>query len=131
MALGNLGPQTSQGVSIMHYLRFLGGSLGTAIATNTLEFRQAVHYDGTTILQNHNYVLNFITSTGHKLAAFMPNDLAAARSYVLLTRVQDIKALSLSFQDTFRHTSLFGALGSIFLLLLILDARRTKKVSAP
>ncbi len=127
MALGNLGPQTSQGVSIMHYLRFLGGSLGTAIATNTLEFRQAVHYDGIGILQNHDYVLNFINTTGHKLTAFMPAGLATARSYVFLGQVQSLKALSLSFQDTFRHTSLFGALGSIFLLLLILDAGRTKK----
>ncbi|VAW33878.1 Efflux pump transporter (MSF type) of tripartite multidrug efflux system in Aquificae, partial [hydrothermal vent metagenome] len=130
MALGNLGSQTSQGVSIMHYFRFLGGSLGTAIATNTLEFRQAVHYDGIGILQNHDYVLNFINSTGHKLTAFMPADLATARGYGFLARVQNLKALSLSFQDTFRHTSLFGALGSIFLILLILEARRSKKAEA-
>jgi len=129
MALGNLGPYTSQGVSIMHYLRFLGGSLGTAIATNTLELRQAIHYEGIANLQNHSYVQDFINTTGHNLAAYMPTGKAISHGYGLLAQVQNLKALSLSFQDTFRHTSFFGAVGSIFLLLLILDARRTKNVS--
>jgi len=127
MALGGLGRHTSQGVSIMHYLRFLGGSLGTAVATNTLEYRQAVHYEGIGNVQNYGFVHDFVASVGHNYAALMPTDLAMAKSYGLLTQVQRLKALSLAFQDTFRHTALFGALGSLFLLLLILDARRTKK----
>ena len=30
LALGKLGDKTAQGVSLMHYLRFLGGSLGNS-----------------------------------------------------------------------------------------------------
>ena len=127
MALGKLGRHTSQGVSIMHYLRFLGGSLGTAMATNTLEFRQAIHNEGIADLQNYHYVQDFITSTGLELASLMPTDLAVARSHGLLAQIQNLKALSLAFQDTFRHTAFFGALGSLFLLLLIIDAARTGK----
>ena len=126
-ALGKLGPYTSQGVSIMHYLRFLGGSLGTAMATNTLEMRHAVHYEGISALQNHGYVNGFITQAANHMSGFMPVDLAVARAHGLLVRVQSVKALSLSFQDTFRHTSFFGAFGSIFLILMIIDGRRTKK----
>ncbi len=129
-ALGSLGPYTAQGVSIMHYLRFLGGSLGTAIATNTLELRAAVHYEGISALQNHGYVHNFIVEAGNHLSAFMPSDLAMARAHVFLMKVQGVKALSLAFQDTFRHTSFFGALGSIFLMLMIIDGRRAKKIMA-
>jgi len=128
MALGKLGPYTAQGVSIMHYLRFLGGSLGTAMATNTLILRQAVHYEGISDLQNYGYVHDLVTAAGHKLAPLMSYDLAVAKGYGLLAKVQNLKALSLAFQDTFRQTSFFGVLGSIFLILLILDARRTRKL---
>jgi DHA2 family multidrug resistance protein len=126
LALGNLGPYTSQGVSIMHYLRFLGGSLGTAMATNTLELRQAVHYEGIANLQNWGYVHDYVTGIGHTLTAYMPTDQALAHGYGLLAKIQNLQALSIAFQDTFRHTSFFGALGSIFLILLVLDARQTK-----
>ncbi len=125
-ALGNLGPYTAQGVSIMHYLRFLGGSLGTAIATNTLEMRQAVHYEGISAIQNHCQVQDFIASAGNRLSALMPVDLAVARAHGFLMKVQSVKALSLAFQDTFRHTSFFGAAGSIFLILMIIDRKRKK-----
>ena len=37
MALGRLGDKTALGVSLMHYLRFVGAALGTAVATNMLE----------------------------------------------------------------------------------------------
>ncbi len=128
MALGKLGRHTSQGVSIMHYLRFLGGSLGTAMATNTLEMSQAVHYEGIADMQNYNYVHNFATSVADKISPFMSADLAAVKGYGFQIQVQHLKALSLAFQDTFRHTSIFGAMGSVFLLLLIIDARRAKKI---
>ncbi len=128
MALGKLGPYTAQGVSIMHYLRFLGGSLGTAMATNTLILKQAVHYEGIADLQNFGYVHNLVTAAGRKLTSLMSPDLAVAKGYGLLAKVQNLKALSLAFQDTFRHASFSGALGALFLLLLILDARRTKKL---
>ncbi len=124
MAIGPLKEKTAQGVSLMHYLRFLGGSLGTAIATNTLEMQQAVHYDGIGILQNTHYVQRFIDRTTDMIAPLMSTGLAEARGHLLLARVQHLQALSLAFQDTFRQTFVFGALGSVFLILLLITGRK-------
>jgi DHA2 family multidrug resistance protein len=129
MAIGPLKEKTAQGVSLMHYLRFLGGSLGTAIATNTLEMRQAVHYEGIASLQNTHYVQQFIDHATDMLKPLMSTPLAEARAHLLLAEVQHVKALSLAFQDTFRQTFIFGAMGSFFLILLLINAR--KKASAP
>lgn len=126
MALGPLGDKTAQGVSLMHYLRFLGGSLGTAIATNTLEMRQAVHFEGIATLQNYDYVQRFIDSNKDMISQYLPSGLADIKAHLLLGRVQHLKALSLAFQDTFRHTFVFGAFGTIFLVLLLLAGRKPR-----
>ncbi len=128
MALGPLKEKTAQGVSLMHYLRFLGGSLGTAIATNTLELQQAVHYEGISVMQNTHYVQHFIDRTADMISPLMATGLAEVKGHLLLARVQHLQALSLAFQDTFRQTFVFGAMGSVFLVLLLLT---TRKKSAP
>ena len=128
MALGTLGPQTAQGVSIMHYMRFLGGSLGTALATNTLEMRHAVHYEGIADMQNYGYVQNFINTTADKVSSIMTCDAARAHSHIFLGEIQSVQSTSFAFQDTFRHTAYYGALGSLFLVLLFVEARRQRKV---
>jgi len=119
MALGPLGPKRDLGVSLMHYLRFLGGSIGTAVATNTLEMRTAVHFEGMGLIGNDEIRKGFISQAAHVMAPFMPQDLAAARATGLLKWGQGMHALSHGFQDTFRESFVFAALGSVFLLLLI------------
>ncbi len=124
MAIGPLKEKTAQGVSLMHYFRFLGGSLGTAIATNTLEMQQAVHYDGIAVLQNTHYVQRFIDRTADLITPLMSTGMADIKGHLLLARVQQLQALSLAFQDTFRQTFVFGALGSLFLLMLLITDRK-------
>ena len=121
MALGNLKERTAQGVSLMHYLRFVGGSLGTAIATNTLEMQQAVHYEGIVAMQNYGHVNQYVTDLADRLKTFFPSDLATAKAHALLGYIQQIQATSFAFHDTFRHTFIFGVIGSVFLFLLFLQ----------
>ncbi len=124
LALGKLGDKTALGVSLMHYLRFVGGSLGTAIATNTLEKRLAVHYEGIAVMQNLNYVEQFIHRAALGIEPFFQEDIAKAKAAVILGNVERLKALSLAFQDTFRHSFIFAAMGSVFLILLLVYTRR-------
>ncbi|OGQ99584.1 MAG: MFS transporter [Deltaproteobacteria bacterium RIFOXYD12_FULL_57_12] len=124
MALSKLGEKTAQGVSLMHYLRFVGGSLGTAIATNTLEKSLALHFEGITTLQNVDVVQRYIDTAADRLEIFFPDGLAAAKAEALVGRIQQLQASSLAFQDTFRHGFIFAVIGSVFLLLILVTDRR-------
>ncbi len=126
MALGPLGSKTDLGVSLMHYFRFLGGSIGTAVATNTLEMRQAIHFEGIGAMQNLEIGKEFVSNVSGILSQFMSPDLAYIRARGLLTWAQGIHALSHGFKDTFRESFVFGAIGSIFLILLILMRTQRK-----
>ena len=127
MALGRLKEKTAQGVSLMHYLRFVGGSLGTAIATNTLEKSQAIHFDGIGIMQNYDYVHRYVNVAAMRLSALFPAKAAAEKAHIFFGKVQGLHALSFAFQDTFRHCFIFAALGSIFLILILLIEKPQKK----
>ncbi|MCS7084381.1 MAG: DHA2 family efflux MFS transporter permease subunit, partial [Aquificaceae bacterium] len=51
LALKELGEMTTLGVSLMHYIRFVGGSFGTALATNHLQSASAKNYQSIIELQ--------------------------------------------------------------------------------
>lgn len=127
MALGRLGSRTAQGVSLMHYLRFVGGSLGTAIATNTLEKSQAIHFDGIGIMQNYDFVHQYVNFAAMRLSSMFPPGEAMDKAQVFFGRVQGLQALNFAFHDTFRHCFIFAAVGSIFLILILLTDKSTKK----
>ena len=110
----------------MHYLRFLGGSLGTAIATNHLEKSQATHFENIALLQNPGYINQWLDQKAADLGMYFPEGLADIKARILLGTAQGIQARSLAFQDTFRHCFIFAVVGIIFLSLLILDGRRKK-----
>jgi len=129
MALGKLGDKTAQGVSLMHYLRFLGGSLGTAIATNQLEKSQAMHFENIALLQNTGYINQWLSQRAAELSQYFPPGLAHLKARILLGTAQGIQARSVAFQDTFRNTFYFAVIGVIFLTLLIIEGRRQKKLS--
>jgi DHA2 family multidrug resistance protein len=127
MALGKLGDKTAQGVSLMHYLRFLGGSLGTAIATNQLEKSQAMHFENISLLQNTEYINQWISQRAAELGQYFPPGLAQIKARILLATAQGIQARSEAFQDTFRNAFYFAVIGIIFLTLLVIEGHRQKK----
>jgi DHA2 family multidrug resistance protein len=126
MALGKLGEKTAQGVSLMHYLRFLGGSLGTAIATNHLEKSQAMHFENISLLQNSGYIQQWLDQRTTDYELFFPPGVAEIKAKILLGTAQGVQARSYAFQDTFRHCFIFAAVGIIFLSLLVIEVRRQK-----
>jgi len=127
MALGNLGDKTAQGVSLMHYLRFIGGSFGTAIATNVLEKKIAVHIEGIGFTQNLQYVRNFTENTALRLLRLFPPKIAAAKGHLFTAKIQGLHAMSFAFQDTFRNTFFFALIGTLFFVgIIIVKQRQTR-----
>ncbi len=120
LAMRNLGEKTNIGVSFLQYIRFMGGSFGTAIATNTLQSKIAHHYEFIGNLQNFKHLIIYLNSIKNKLATIMPENLAYVKSKILIYKVQTLMSASYSFQDTFRHAGYFGILGLSFLTLLFI-----------
>jgi DHA2 family multidrug resistance protein len=125
MALGNLGDKTAQGVSLMHYLRFVGGALGTAVATNMLEKSQAIHVEGINIMQNYEHVRRFLDTTVLRLYPLFTDNAAVGKAHVFLNRVQGLQALSFAFHDTFRNCFFFALMGSTFLVLIFVTGKKS------
>jgi DHA2 family multidrug resistance protein len=129
LALGKLGDKTAQGVSLMHYLRFLGGSLGTAIATNHLEKSLAMHFENIALLQNTGYIKQWLDQQAANLGRFFLPEVAELKARILLGTAQGLQARSFAFQDTFRNCFIFAVIGVIFLTFLIIEVHRQKKLA--
>lgn len=119
LAMRNLGNLTGLGVALIHYIRFLGGSFGTAIATNHLERHTNENFLRINELQNWFYVKQFIYSKLPLIEKFFSSPLAEKKTKALLYHTQYIQALSWSFQETFRAIGFWGLVGGIFLIVLI------------
>jgi len=124
LAMRKLGPKTQMGVSFLHYIRFMGGSFGTAIATNTLQSKINFHYDEISAIQNYSYVNNYLNTAKLFLSQTMNEQLAAIKSYALLGKVQYLMSASHAFQDTFRHAGYFGIVGLSFLIFLFVNNKK-------
>ena len=133
LALEKLGDATNLGVSLMHYTRFVGGSFGTALATNTLQKKFAFHYDEIAVMQavNSPYIKQVISQWQHLLTALYPVDLATKKALILLGYATNIQALSHAFQDTFREATIYAVIGCCFLLFYYLGRKKQASAGGP
>ncbi len=120
LALKKLGEKTTLGISLMHYIRFVGGSFGTALATNDLQRYMWENFQRSVEVQNHNIVMDYLQG----LTSLFPEDKAEAVFY----GIQQLYAYSDSFQRTFFSAGLWGLLGSLplFILLFLYMKRRVR-----
>ncbi len=121
LALRNLGTKTSLGTGLMHYARFVGGSFGTAIATNELYKHQWSHFEGINAMQNNSYISYYLEKIKTLFENFINPVVLEKKVEVLMYKVQLLHSASWSFQDTFFIAGLFGVIGSIpvFLFFII------------
>lgn len=112
LALRKLGNKTSLGTGLMHYGRFVGGSFGTAIATNDLYRHQWEHFEGINSMQNNSYIQQFLEKVKESMVG-IPESVVDQKAQALLYSVQYLQSLNFSFQDTFFIAGLFGLLGSL------------------
>jgi DHA2 family multidrug resistance protein len=123
LALKNLGDKTTLGVSLMHYIRFVGGSFGTALATNDLQKFMAESYDRMVEIQNYQRAWSFLeilTEWG---------GLTEEKAKYYLQSIQSLYALSDSFERTFLNAGYWALLGVIPILYLLYQSKKSLKPS--
>ena len=97
-----------QATMIMDYIRFVGGSFGTAIATNNLEFFKNEMFLRMNENQDYLFVKNFLDNLPFS------EDI----SKVFFGNYETLMATNYGFYNVFLNAGLFGLIGSIFVFLL-------------
>ncbi|WP_448587874.1 DHA2 family efflux MFS transporter permease subunit [Thermocrinis sp.] len=113
LALKNLGEKTTLGVSLMHYIRFVGGSFGTALATNDLQRFFAESYERMTELQDlerAHFLVELMQEWGY---------MSEEKALHSLQSIQTLYALSDSFEKTFLWTGFWALIGVIPIFFLL------------
>lgn len=127
LSLRRLGPLTGLGVVLMHYQRFVGGSFGTALATNHLEYYTQKNFLRLTELQNYQSIKSFILEKSFIAEKYFPSELAEKKVQALVYKAQYIQALSWGFQETFKAVSIWGIIGFLFIFSLLVYKSIIKK----
>ncbi|MEJ5339027.1 MAG: DHA2 family efflux MFS transporter permease subunit [Aquificaceae bacterium] len=116
MALKRLGEKTTLGVSLMHYIRFVGGSFGTALATNDLQRFAAENLQRSTELQNPYWLQMKIKEAADFIYQFSHQ--AEERAKAMLYQLQSLYAMSDAFGSTLLLAAFWALLGSLPVLYL-------------
>ncbi|HIP43291.1 MAG TPA: DHA2 family efflux MFS transporter permease subunit [Aquifex aeolicus] len=121
LALRKLGDRTTLGVSLMHYIRFVGGSFGTALATNDLQKYLWTNFERSSEIQNPVIVSEFLNKISEMLW------ISEQKAKALFYGVEYIFALSNSFQKTFFIAGLWGVIGSLPIIYLFIESLMRRK----
>ncbi len=121
IALRGLEEKTVLVISLLDYIRFIGGSFGTAIATNVLKGNSSFHYDEISALQSLNY--SFLTEKIYEKALHFLDtseslEQALFKAYYAVGALQMKTAYSYAFQDLFVWSAVFATVGLIPLVFL-------------
>lgn len=110
-------------IVLMDYFRFVGGSFGTALATNNMEYFKNLHSLRMEELQNSDYLNHFLAETAKALS--IPIDKAKA----VFANYEAFMGYNYGFYNTFMHAAYWGVLGSVFVLLLFVNFKGSKERS--
>ncbi len=129
LALKKLGDKTTLGVSLMHYIRFVGGSFGTALATNDLQRYMWENFSRTNEIQSYSSVVSYLERLYSTLMPFVHNYENKAKAFFY--GIEQVYAYSDAFSTTFLYAGFWGLLGAmpIFYLLLEFSYRRMSRWS--
>ena len=115
LVMNNSNGKIEQGITMMDYVRFIGGSFGTAIATNNLMFYQHKEYDGMNILQNYHITFDFLEK--------LKNFYGVAGSEIF-RRLEEFMSLNYGFKYIWLDAAFWGFLGSVFVFMLLFVKER-------
>ncbi len=121
IALKGLEKKTILVISLLDYIRFIGGSFGTAIATNIIKGNTAFHYEEISALQSLN--LTAVMAKIEELTTYFTGNSytlqeSLLKAYYSVGSLQFKMALSYAFQDLFVWSGIFAVIGLLPLLLL-------------
>ncbi len=110
-------------IVLMDYFRFVGGSFGTALATNNMEYFKAYHFQHMNELQNSGYLYDYLRNFAATTALDWDRTLAIFGNY------ETFMSYNYGFYNTFMHAGYWGVLGSFFVILLLI--MKPSRVYAP
>ena len=108
-------------IELMDYFRFVGGSFGTALATNNMEYFKNLHFLRMEELQNPDYLALFLEQMQTAMNASEAAVKAAFGQY------ETLMAYNYGFYNVFMHAAYWGVLGSLFVVLLFVKIPRIRK----
>ncbi|WP_353662658.1 DHA2 family efflux MFS transporter permease subunit [Hydrogenimonas sp. SS33] len=110
-------------IVLMDYFRFVGGSFGTALATNNMEYFKNLHFLRMEELQNTEYLAWFLQRL-HALSG-----LSMERIKAVFGNYEAFMSYNYGFYNTFMHAGYWGLLGSLFVVLLFVKNPFKKEVA--
>jgi len=108
-------------IVLMDYVRFVGGSFGTALATNNMEYFKNINFSHMTQLQNTQYVMQYIDDFKNFLGISSDQAIASFRNY------ETFMSYNYGFSSVFSSAAIWGAIGSIFTILLFVKFKLLKE----
>ncbi len=107
-------------IVLMDYMRFVGGSFGTALATNNMEFFKNQTFLNIQELQNPQLINGYLK--GLKDFLGIPMDGAKA----LFQNYETFVSYNYGFKDVFYSAASWGLVGTVFVLLLFLKSDKKR-----
>ncbi len=107
-------------IVLMDYVRFVGGSFGTALATNNMEYFKNLNFKHFEELQNPALIYDVLTNAKDFIGVSLDKMEAFFSGY------ERLMSYNYGFRSVFLSAAHWGALGFIFVLLLFV---KFKKVS--
>jgi DHA2 family multidrug resistance protein len=107
-------------IVLMDYVRFVGGSFGTALATNNLEYFKNFNFDKMVEIQNREYVLYFLK----KLESFLNIPFEIVKE--VFRKFELFMSYNYGFYNTFMHAGYWALFGSIFVIMLFLNFKKDR-----
>ncbi len=109
-------------IVLMDYFRFVGGSFGTALATNNMEYFKAMHFQNMSEIQNYEYINDFL----HKFMNI--TSMSWDQTRAILANYETFISYNYGFYNTFMNAGYWGILGSVFVVSLFLFKPKQKSL---
>jgi len=114
LVMNNSSGKIEQGIMTMDYVRFIGGSFGTAIATNNLVFYKDKEFDAMVSMQNFEVVYEALEKL--KSLFFMA-------SKVIFRNFEEFMSFNYGYKFVWLDAAFWGAVGSLFIFSLLIVRR--------
>ena len=105
-------------IVLMDYVRFVGGSFGTALATNNMEYFKNLNFQHFEELQNPTFISDYLYSAKEFLGVSLDKIEAFFNGY------ETLMSYNYGFKSVFLSAAHWGAVGSVFVLLLFVKFKK-------
>ncbi len=99
-----------QAIVVMNYVKFVGGSFGTAIATNNMVYYKTREFDSMSILQNHHLLSESLLKFHYVFGDV---------TKVAFGKIEEFMSFNYGFKYVWLNAALWGAIGSLFIFSLL------------